>query len=182
MNQPAKSVSFKGKVSSRSEASALIPNPGDYVIIFRGHARWLILRCPSGCGDLVPINLDRGAGPAWRFYKQKRGVSLYPSVVRETGCHSHFFIWNDRIIWCGSNDTYAPYLDGEDGLSDDLRKSILEIVQRKGRIHYTDIADRLNEVPWQVLRACRILRREGVLSEGSGRETGTFAMKARLGP
>lgn len=177
MNEPVKYVVFKGNVSSRSEASALVPNAGEYVIIFRGHARWLILRCPSGCGDLVPVNLDRRASAAWRFYKDKHGFSLYPSVIRETGCHSHFIIWNDRVIWCGSDDTYDPYWEVEETISDETKESIVDIVRQNGVIHYNEIADKLNEVPWQVLRTCRTLRKEGLLSEGAGRNRGKFTIK-----
>lgn len=170
---PPIKVQSKGEVTTRAVASALIPNAGDYVIVFRGIARWLILRCPSGCGDEVPINLDRRSGPAWRLYKDRRGLSLYPSVIRETGCHSHFIIWDDRILWFGSDDTESPW-GWEEPVSEELRRSLLDIIREAGAIHYTDIADRLNEVPWQVLTACRALRREGRLGEGSGRNRGIF--------
>jgi hypothetical protein len=176
-NVPVKFVRSRGNVSSRSEASVLIPNAGDYVIVFRGHARWLVLRCPSGCGDTVPINLDRGSGPAWRFYQNIRGFSLYPSVIRETGCHSHFVIWNDRILWCGSDDTDDPFWDSQDLVSTDMRESVLDIIRASGPFHYTDLADKLSEIPWQVLRVCRALRRDGLLTEGTGRKRGTFSLK-----
>jgi hypothetical protein len=179
MNEPTEYVTFKGNVSNRVEAGPLIPNAGEYVIVLRGHPRWLVLRCPSKCGELVSINLDRGAGAAWRFYKRKKGLSLYPSVVRETGCHSHFIVWNDRIIWCGSDDTYDPYWDGTDAVTEEMKHALLSIVQRERSVHYSDIAEELKEVPWQVLRACKTLTKEGLLTEGAGRNQGIFTMGDR---
>jgi hypothetical protein len=180
MNKPVKYVVFKGNVSNRSEASALIANAGEYVMIFRGHARWLVLRCPSGCGDLVPVNLDRHAGAAWRFYKDKDGFSLYPSVIRQTGCHSHFIIWNDRVIWCGSDDTNDPYWEMEALVSHEMMGEIVDIVRQTGVIHYSEIADKLGQVPWEVLRACRTLSKEGLLREEVGRNRGKFTIKESL--
>ena len=177
-NEPAKSVRFQGQVSTMSETTGLIPQPGDYVIVFRGYARWVVLRCPSGCGEEVLINIDRRTGAAWRLYTEKRGMSLYPSVIRDTGCHSHFVIWDNRIFWYGSDDTDIPWAWGK-LVSDDQRSLIREIVTASQPIHYTEIADKLNEVPWDVLTACRVLRREGVLTEGTGQKRGLFSISKR---
>jgi hypothetical protein len=94
----AKRLSIKGKVVSRADAEKYLKRPGDAVIVDRQGPRWLILLCPCGCGTELPINLDRRAGPAWRIYNSpKKGVSVYPSIWRESDCESHFTIRNNKI-------------------------------------------------------------------------------------
>src|SRR5258708_7376675 len=61
-------LALKSTVESRASAADLLKSPGDAVLIQRGQPRWLILKCPCGCGDEIPVNLDRRAGKAWRFY------------------------------------------------------------------------------------------------------------------
>lgn len=83
----AKRISIKANVSSRASAGEYLKRPGDAVIVDREGPRWLILSCPCGCGTQLPLNLDRRAGPAWRiFVSRKKGVSIYPSVWRDSDC------------------------------------------------------------------------------------------------
>jgi hypothetical protein len=171
--KPVRVVKSKGQVSSRSETANLIPDAGDYVVVFRERPRWLVLRCPSGCGEEVPINIDSRAGKAWRLYLDKRGLTLYPSVIRETGCHSHFVVWNDRVVWCSADDIDDRWL-WEEPVGDSLRKLVLDAVRANGPIHYIDLADSLREIPWQVLTACRALKKERQLREETGFRKGVF--------
>jgi hypothetical protein len=39
---------------------------------------------------------------------------------------------------------------------------------------YVDVADKMGEIPWDVLEACRQLTRQGVLVEGTGRQRTMF--------
>src|SRR5947208_4568845 len=92
-------LNLRAVVESRSEVGALLSKPGDAVIIQRGQPRWIMLNCPCGCGEDIPINLDRRAAKAWRYYDgEGRGVTLFPSVWRDTGCQSHFIVWRGRIL------------------------------------------------------------------------------------
>src|ERR1039457_1764232 len=92
-------VSLKSVVGSRAEAEGLLRMPGDAVLIQRGQPRWLLLKCPCGCGDEIPLKLDQRAGKSWRLDGDaKSAVTLFPSVWRDTGCRSHFIIWRDRIL------------------------------------------------------------------------------------
>lgn len=54
-------------------------------------------RCPSGCGQLVPLPLS----PAdWSLSYDGETVSLSPSVGNGIlACHSHYFIQNSNIVW-----------------------------------------------------------------------------------
>ena len=75
-----------------------------YVVYLVGNEnkQWAaVFKCPCGCGDAVWLNLltapDR---PTWHITKHLIGhFSIYPSVRREVGCRSHFFIRRGRVLW-----------------------------------------------------------------------------------
>jgi hypothetical protein len=57
--------------------------------------------CPCGCGEVVELNLLKQARPCWSEQMHSDGtVSLLPSIWRQQGCRSHFFIRHGRIDWC----------------------------------------------------------------------------------
>lgn len=165
-------LNLKAVVESRADVGTLLSWAGDAVIVQRGQPRWMMLKCPCGCGEDVPINLDRRAGKAWRYYGgEGRGVTLFPSVWRDTGCQSHFIVWRGRILLL---DAY-----GEDEAS--LLPGLLDLVQRvrsawpsRAMVSYVEVADQMGEIPWDILEACRHLVREGVLIEGSGKNRTMF--------
>lgn len=165
-------VNVKAVVESRSDVGTLLKKPGDAVIIQRGRPRWLMLKCPCGCGEDIPINLDQRAGKAWRYYEGGgRGVTLFPSIWRDTNCQSHFIVWRGRILlFDGYGVGEASRLPG-----------LLDLVQRVrsvwpsgAMVSYVEVADAMGEIPWDVLEACRHLAREGVLVEGSGQRRTMF--------
>ena len=161
-------------VQSRAEASGYLKSPGDAVLIQRGRPRWLLLLCPCGCGDELPINLDSRAGPAWRIYGHKKnGTSVYPSVWRDTGCGSHFIIWRDRILLFGQGDDFLSSGPVDEVAT--LKARVSAQLPLAGFVTYVAIADALSEVPWDVLKVCRQLVRAGIAREGRGKQRGTFA-------
>lgn len=59
------------------------------------------MMCPCGCGDVVELALFAEAEERWRIRVGARGrVSLAPSVWRNTGCRSHYWVREGRIHWC----------------------------------------------------------------------------------
>lgn len=157
----ATAIAFKGTVSHRHEASAQLSKPGDTVLVVRGVARSMAMVCPDGCGEELTINVDRRSGPAWRYYLRNSRLTLYPSVWRDTGCGSHFIVWESKIYWC----------DWEyelDSVADEIAQRTLDALTDEF-VAYLSIADRLNIVPWEVLAACRQLRRRGRAESGSGK-------------
>ena len=166
MNRRAKQISFKGEVSHRHEANSRLTEPGAAVLVLRGVPRSVAIACPDGCGEQLTINLDRRAGPAWRFFGSDSGVSLFPSVWRDTGCKSHFIVWRSKIFWCDWHD--------------ELDEPIEEVVQKTLAIlthefvSYVAIADALDLVPWSVLSACGSLCRKGLAESGTGNKHGQF--------
>lgn len=167
---PARRLVLRGEVERRHEADDVTTLPGDAVVVVRGRERSIVIACPDGCGERLTINLDPAMGPAWRLYRTSGGVTLYPSVWRDSGCGSHFIVWRDSLLWCDrwedgnveppTTDTSLPQR-ARALLQDDLRP-------------YAEIAARLSEIPWEVLRACRALARAGQAREGVGPKLGWF--------
>lgn len=63
--------------------------------------KWAILSCPCGCGERIDICLMPSANPRWELSLQKKRASLCPSIwVPADRCGSHFWIRDNRIIWC----------------------------------------------------------------------------------
>ncbi len=173
-------LSLKSIVESRSEISSQLAAPSDAVLIVRGQPRWLLLKCPCGCNDEIPINLDRRAGKAWRLYGLKdQSLTLFPSVWRDTGCLSHFIIWNGQILLMDGRD-YPTHQSASHSDLPSFAKRVKESWPREGWVHYVKIADQLGEIPWDVLDACRYLVHAGVLVEGCGQFRSSFRRRPFL--
>lgn len=141
-------------VERYGEAVEKVISSGDCAIVERGGARrQLVMRCPDGCGEVLSINLDARSGPAWRAYRRGRQWTFYPSIDRSTGCKSHFILIRGDIFWCdwdeGGYVTSAP-----SGLADRILPLLGETPAS-----YVDLADKLGEIPWDVLTECRALVR-----------------------
>jgi hypothetical protein len=166
---------LKAHVASRADVGRQLAKPGDAVLIARGQPRWLMLRCPCGCGEDIPINLDERAGKAWRYYEGgARGATVFPSVWRDSGCQSHFIIWGGRIL------LFDAYGDDETLLYPslgDLVEQVRASWPAGALTSYVDVADKMGEIPWDVLEACRQLTRQGVLVEGTGRQRTMFRLR-----
>jgi hypothetical protein len=153
-----------------ADAAGSISKPGDCAVVERaGTRRQFVICCPDGCGEILSINLDPRSGPAWRLYR-KRGIwSLFPSIDKPAGCLSHFILWRGRVLWCGPDD--------EDRGVPEIPEISAERIQHAvgdGPTGFVQVADKLDEVPWDVLAACRKLVREGLLEEGVGEQQGGF--------
>jgi hypothetical protein len=102
--------------------------------------------------------------------------SLFPSIDKTSGCLSHFILWHGRVIWCSGLE--------EDEVGNELIEissdRILEVLRNRRAAGYIQIADELDEVPWDVLTVCRSLARRGILEEGTGKQRGTFSFKGRF--
>jgi len=91
-----KTITFKRvvRVQTQDEAVAATQNHETLALVMDGKKpKWLLLRCPNGCGDLLRINLSRSNHPCWRLRVSRNGkISIYPSIDRESGCRAHFFL------------------------------------------------------------------------------------------
>jgi len=163
-----------GTVERVSEAGPLLRQPGDCVIVERGGVRRsLLMQCPCGCGELLPVNLDPRAGKAWRLYDRYGFWTLFPSIDRDTGCHSHFILSRGRIIWCDW-DNPADTTDYS-GFLETLRAYF----NGRNFTNFFTAAEDLDLVPWDVSTACHILVGLGDLEEGRGRQRGSFRPRSQ---
>lgn len=168
----ANRIKWLGTVTRHSEALTKLANPGDTILIQREIPRSLVMNCPCGCGETLTVNLDERAGPAWSMYSSNRGLTVYPSVWKETGCRSHFIIWSNRIYWCSFEDD----LDFSEEIGDAVNDRLLDVI-REGKgdwLYFKKIADRLDVVPWEILLICRRLTANKILVEGEGKLRGHF--------
>lgn len=165
---------IKAVVESRAAVVGLLINPGDAVLIQRGVPRWLIMKCPCGCGEEIPINLDTRAGKAWRLYLDaKYGSSLFPSVWRDTGCEAHFIIRRNKIyLFEKIEEDFASPQNQRD--LEALAQRVIDFWPVQGFVRFADAAEALSEVPWDVLDACGLLVKTGALLEGSGSMRAAF--------
>lgn len=172
----ANRIRDRGVVERRHEADPLIERPGDFVLVKRGVPRSFVIRCPDGCGETLTINLDPRTDKAWRFYRKRNQVSVFPSVWRDTGCGSHFIIWNHSIVWCEERNSDRDVVVEDEA---ELRQRVLEICSDFWQ-HFVQLAERLDEVPWDVARACSYLTwRMGVLEEGGDTLKGYFKLSKK---
>ncbi|MHB8526186.1 MAG: DUF6527 family protein [Candidatus Acidiferrales bacterium] len=157
-------VRMKGIVPSHSEAIARVSEPGDVAVVKRGALRSVVMRCPDGCGEAITVNLDPRTDKAWRLYHSRKGLTLFPSVWRDTGCQSHFILWNDVLYWVDVFDTDESDLPLERGLED----RVWSVLKPDALTGFVEIADALEEIPWAVLDACRRLVRAKRAVAGTG--------------
>jgi hypothetical protein len=137
---------LRGEVESRPEASDLLEAPGDVVLVHRGRPRSLVIACPDGCGAVLTVNLDERAGAAWRLYREPRGLTLYPSVWRDSGCKAHFIVRRDRVLWCG------PSAEANFEHDPGLEQALLACLDERGR-SAEELACLVDETPWDTARA-----------------------------
>jgi hypothetical protein len=74
------------------------------IIYIRGEKKYLwsfAMECPCGCRDIIYANLITDEHPFWKITWNLNGtISISPSIWRNKGCRSHFFIKNCKIDWC----------------------------------------------------------------------------------
>lgn len=78
--------------------------PLDRVLyVVGGAAPWCaVLRCPCRCGATIAVSLVAADRPSWSFAADAaERPTLTPSIHRNVGCRSHFFLRSGRIVWAG---------------------------------------------------------------------------------
>jgi len=72
-----------------------------YCVASSEKIKWSLFRCPCGCGNVITLSLQSIHKPFWKLTKMNSGrPTLHPSVWRNKGCKSHFWIKDGRVFWC----------------------------------------------------------------------------------
>lgn len=75
-----------------AEKTAYVVGESDY--------RWYVaMLCPCGCGEAIYLNVRPDSHPYWRIIEHIGTISIEPSIWRQKGCRSHFFLRKGRIRW-----------------------------------------------------------------------------------
>src|SRR6266699_5220802 len=77
-----------------------------YFVSFNQRPKWVLFQCPCGCKSIVTLSLQRVHKPHWVLRKSRASrPTLQPSVWRDVGCLSHFWVNDGRVYWCQNTGT-----------------------------------------------------------------------------
>ena len=76
----------------------------ELTVVDRKYMKWIFLRCPCGCGDLLNLSLMASHDPNWKLkLDYLNRPTIYPSIWKKDGCESHFWITKGKIHWVKDN-------------------------------------------------------------------------------
>lgn len=113
--QPLPPVTFPGiRTVDKPPRNEEVEESTLYFVAAANKPKWVLFRCPCGCNSVITLSLQQIHRPRWslRASQNNRPV-LYPSVWRDVGCMSHFWIMDGRVYWCGNTGT-PPLLNWQD--------------------------------------------------------------------
>lgn len=69
--------------------------------------KWLLMfQCPCGCDDIIYLSLLEKSKQNWSIEGMNNNIfSIHPSINRQVGCRSHFFITHNEVRWCERLET-----------------------------------------------------------------------------
>ncbi|MBK7362086.1 MAG: hypothetical protein IPJ01_07260 [Micavibrio sp.] len=100
------------KVTEKPPKNENISEQDFYYVAPSNKPKWALFKCPCGCGDVITLSMQPVHRPFWRLQETaSRRPSLYPSVWRDKGCMSHFWLKDGRIFWVHDTGTSPFYRD-----------------------------------------------------------------------
>lgn len=80
---------------------AVLPRRALVHVLDDGESWSVGFRCPCGCGAALELMLLPGVNPRWDMVVDARGrPTLSPSIWRNEGCRSHFWVRDGKVVWC----------------------------------------------------------------------------------
>lgn len=87
-------------------------------VVDGGIEKWACLRCPGGCGAMIPLGLNPKRRPRWSVAADwLRRPSLSPSVHQRNDCACHFWVRKGRVDWCADGHPRRAVALGNDRVS-----------------------------------------------------------------
>ena len=81
------------RVPTQAEARTKLTDKNVVIVESKAGPKCLLMKCPCGCVETLVVNLMASVGRAWQARVDRKGqLSLWPSVVRQSGCRSHFML------------------------------------------------------------------------------------------
>jgi hypothetical protein len=110
--QPLPDVTFaKIQVVEAPPTNDLIHAGEFFRVVRNGQDKWALFLCPCGCSQVITLSLQRVHKPRWGVTAGEEGrPSLWPSIWRDVGCLSHFWIDHGRVYWCRNTGTFPEDL------------------------------------------------------------------------
>lgn len=84
-----------------------------HLVVSNGRQLWALFRCPCGCGEVVTLSLQRVHRPHWVIGDRGKRPTLSPSVWRDRGCYSHFWVTDGRIYWAANTGAFPIWRRGQ---------------------------------------------------------------------
>ena len=102
------------RITIKNNVSDLHLTDSDFIkIVYKRKPYWAIFKCPCGCENVISLSLQKIHNPHWRVINShNKRPTIYPSIVQNIGCLSHFWIQDGKIIWCG-NSGIKPFADSQ---------------------------------------------------------------------
>ena len=77
-------------------------NPEEFLVVkYKDKLYWALFECPCGCHEVITLPLKEEQNPNWTFNTSKNSrPTLNPSVWRNKGCQSHFWVKDGIVKWC----------------------------------------------------------------------------------
>jgi hypothetical protein len=98
---------FLAKIVDSAPAKESVGDSDFYIVQSGRNKKWAFFRCPSGCGDILNLSLTTERRPRWTVTVDFLSrPTVKPSVRRQEGCYSHFWIRHGVVEWC--SDTGIP--------------------------------------------------------------------------
>lgn len=92
------------EVVDKTPSNASIENKQFVEVVYKNVPRWVLFRCPCGCGEMISLSLQKEHNPSWKLRTDALNhPTLWPSIWRNKGCMSHFWVKNGRIHWCADS-------------------------------------------------------------------------------
>ncbi|MBK8945436.1 MAG: hypothetical protein IPM32_09225 [Ignavibacteriae bacterium] len=77
------------------------------LIGYESNFDFLEMKCPCGCNELIKLSLVEFDKPHWKVKFFNDRISVSPSIWRNKGCKSHFFVKNSKIIWVKNKSHFS---------------------------------------------------------------------------